>query len=213
MIGLGFVNLGSRQLHSGDYALAIESYTKAKLFLPGDLLVDELLGYALLFNGEKERAAEQLRALKAAAQSSDGEEIPMEKMVEDYLTGRVDEEGIKMIFLLEEGDRKEVLEKMKQLSLVLEKFPLFRDGIYQMAALHHQLHHVKEALSYLERYHAIDPNNLVIEATLAELYLERRDFPKAWSHLEIAERLVKEKKGYDKPLVQLRRTLSLLSPR
>lgn len=133
-------------------------------------------------------------------------------MSEDYLNGNIDEEGIKAIFKTVDETRTSIIEKKADLEKVLQVYPNFRAGLFSLAGTWMQLHREGEALEILERYHQVDSSDPTAEYYLSALHAHRHNFNKAWEHLRQAEKLTKQRDHYPKPLKDLRRQLSLLSP-
>jgi len=209
VIGMTHVNQASTYLHQGNFEKAVAVYQKAQPYLPKEAMVQELLGFSLLFVGEKEKGK---ALLKEAETASEEGKMLQENMAQDYLLGRVDEEGVQAIFMEVDEKRESVLEKQKKLHLSVERWPLFRAGLEHLAVTYLQLNRNKEALIYLNHYHAIDPENPVIEYYLAALYAERKDYNQAWRFLKLAEALTK-KRGYaPKTLKELRKELIAICP-
>lgn len=209
VIGMTHVNQASVYLHQEKYQKAVDSYRKALPYLPQDPMVNELLGFSLLFTGNVE---EGKKLLEEAIKTQDDDKMLQEKLAEDFLLGNVDIEGVRAIFLQVDEKRESVLKKQKELLAVIEKYPQFRAGLEQVAVSYLQLNRSKEALCYLLRYHEIDSQNPVIEYYIAALYGERKDYASCWKFLKNAEKIADEKGYNKKTLSELRKELMKVCP-
>ena len=95
--------------------------------------------------------------------------VSAETLPDDYLKGRIDADGLKVIFLPVDETRASVVEKQKQLKQLLQRYPLFRAGVFQLATTWLQLGRGSEALEVLEQYHKIDPNSSTVEYYLSSI--------------------------------------------
>lgn len=209
VIGMTHVNQASVYLHQQEFQKAVDSYKKALPYLPHDAMVNELLGFSLLFTGQIE---EGTKLLKEACQSTDEDKMLQERLAEDYLNGFVDIEGIKAIFMQVDEKRESIQKKLSELLLVVKKFPKFRAGLEQVAVSYLQLNRSKEALVYLLQYSEIDSQNPVIEYYIAALYGERKDYSRSWKFLKNAEKIAAEKGYNKKTLNELRKELLRVCP-
>lgn len=206
VVGMTHQNQASLYLQHKRYAEAVQSYQKARLYMQDDPLIKQLLGFCLLFSGQKE--GRQL--LKET--SSFAHVIAQETMVDDYLAGNVDQEGIEAIFMSVDETRESILKKQKVLLSTLERFPLFREGLEHLAVTWLQLNRPKEALEVLQKYHAIDPTNPTIEYYLAVIYGERQDYERSWHYLKQAEALTSAHNFHPKALKDVRKELIAICP-
>lgn len=209
VIGLAHYNQASVYWKQNDYQKALISYEKAKAYLPDDKLLTELMGYNYLFAGNEEKGKENLQSVKDFLPDH---AVTKEKMAEDFLNGKVDIEGLKTFFLPVDEKRESILEKKKSLETVVNQFPNFRAGIFALASVWLQLNREGEALSILERYHQLEPNDPTAEYYLSVLFLERQNFVNAWRHLKNAEQLTQARDHYPKVLKTLRKELTLHCP-
>lgn len=209
VIGLAHYNQASVYWQQEDHHKALRSYLKAKQYLPQDKLLNELLAYSYLLTGNNEKGEELLKSLKGYIPDY---AVSKDPMVEDYLNGKVDINGIKAIFMHVDETRESIIKKQQALEDILKSYPQFRTGIFCLATTWLQLHREKEALDVLERYHEMHPNDPTSEYYLAVLYGERFDYNKAWTHLRNAENLVLARQHNPKVLKELRKELSFLSP-
>lgn len=209
VIGLAHFNQAAAYLHQENYGAALESYRKAALYLPDDLLLTELMGYAYLLTGQIEEGEALLRKI---ADRIPDHSIHRDSMAKDYLSCQVDIEGIRAVFKTVDEKRSSILEKKASLENVLKKYPHFRAGVFGVAIAWLQLHRAGEALEALERYHTLDPEDPTAEYYLSIINAERLDYPKAWVHLKNAEAITSSKNHHPKALKQLRRELKKLFP-
>lgn len=170
VVGLYHVNTASVFWHHGKYDKAIAHYQDALQYMPNDTLTQMLLGFNYLFTGEKEKGISYLQKVKGKKIRGS---ITKNLAVEDYLDGKVDEEGIKVIFESVNETRESIFAKQKQLEEIIKKYPAFRDGIFHLATTWLQLGRKKEALSILNKYHEIEGRNPIAEYYLTYLNMMR----------------------------------------
>jgi tetratricopeptide (TPR) repeat protein len=166
VIGLYHINAASVIWQRGDFKNAIDEYQKALVFLPDDPLTMTLLGYNYLFVGDKTNALFYLNKVKNT--KIDGS-ISKNTIIEDYLAGNVDEEGIKTIYAHVDETRESIFKKQENINAVLKKYPNFKEGIFHLAITWLQLGRKKEALEVLNKYHTLDSQNPTIEYYLTYL--------------------------------------------
>ena len=209
VIGLAFINQASVFWGKKEYEKTVALYEKAKQFLPDDGLLKMLLGLNYLFVGKKQdgRALlEQVRHLTLDC------EVSPETIPDDYLSGRIDSEGIKAIFLPVDENRSSILEKQKELQKLLTRYPKFRAGLMQLATTWLQLGRGSEAQEVLRRYHAIDPDSATVEYYLSLVSIQRMDYLQAWKFLKQTEALTTARDHKPKALKALRNHLRTLCP-
>lgn len=203
-IGLVYVNQAAVFVQKEESDKAIEAYEKARLFLPEDPLVKELLAYQHLFAGHKEEGEKLLQEVKGYCPEDC---VAGNKIAEDYLDGKVNAEGIQAILQPVDETLQSVVAKRKQMEGIVAQWPSFRAGLFQLGVTWLQLHRTREALEVLERYHQLDPTDPSVEYYLAVLNAERFDFNKAWERLRQAERLVAAKGHQPKALKAVKQEL------
>lgn len=204
VIGMAHFNQASIYWQNGDYAKALQAYQKAEPYMKDDPVLKELMGYILLLTGHREEGEEKLRAVKDYLPDY---AIVKHTMAEDYFLGNIDAEGIGAIFKKVDEDRQSILAKRELLETTLKKYPRFRAGILNLAVTWLQLHRIGEALEVLNTFQAIDDGDPEANYYLSVLHAQRRDFPKAWHHLQKAEAIVKAHQYNPKILKDLRREL------
>lgn len=209
VIGLAYVNQASVAWGQGNHELTIQLYEKALPYLPNDPLINMFLGFNFLFVGKKAEAKKLLTPLKNFTFDY---AVSPESIPEDYLNGRVDSEGIKAVFTHVDESRTSIINKQKQLEKVIKRYPRFRAGLLQLAVTWLQLGRASEAREILEKYHAIDPNNCVVEYYLSILCLQRFDYNQAWSYLKKTETLLKSREHKCKALRGVRDGLRRVCP-
>lgn len=209
VIGLAFINQASVFWALGQYKDTVALYEKALPFVPQDPLLKLFLGMNYLFIGETGKGRKMLETLRnfTFPYAVSPETIP-----DDYLQGRIDIEGLKNIFLHVDETRESVLKKQSELRATLKKYPRFRAGWFQLAITWLQLGRGAEALESLEKYHRLDPRDAAIEYYLSAVLCERMDYPRAWSHYNTVEKIVKARGHSPKALHQLRLQLLRFSP-
>ncbi len=206
VIGMTHVNQASVFLHQGKFDQAVAAYKKAWPYMEGDALLSELLGYSLVLTDQDREGRALLEKVKDHIPDH---AVQKRVLAEDYLNGKTDKEGIRVVFSQVDETRESILAKQEKLQAVLKKHPHFRDGLLQSAICYVQLSRYKEALEQLLRYHALDPNDPTVEYYLAALHAERHDFKNCWQHVEKAELLTKSRDSDPRVLRDLR--LELLS--
>lgn len=209
VIGLAHFNQAAVFWGRGKYNEALSSYKKAVPYLKNDKLLKEFMGYAYVLTENSLEGATLLQEVRnhVSEYSTSGNNI-----AEDYLTGKVDAEGIKAIFLEVDETRESIINKRRTLEKALERCPNFRAGLYSLAGTWLQLHRQREALELLEKYHSLDSTDPTVEYYLIVLYAERFDYNNAWKHLKYLEELVYGCNHHPKLLKELRQELALRSP-
>lgn len=209
VIGLAHINQASVYLHEQQYEKALASYLKANPYLVDHAQLKELLGYTYVLTGDPAKGKELLEQVQgyipphAVTQSS---------LVDDYLNGFVDADGIQVLFQRVDENRASIIEKKEALESIVAKYPKFRDGWRALATSWLQLHRSKEALRYLQTCHQLDPTDPSIEYFLSAIYTQRLEYDNAWQHLVESEQLVNNFNHNPKALKELRRYLSFQYP-
>ncbi len=209
VIGLAYINQASVAWGQNNHELTVQLYEKALRYLPDDPLLKMFLGFNYLFVGKKAEGKKLLEPLKGYTFDY---AVSAETIPEDYLEGRVDAEGIKMIFLHVDETRTSIIEKQKSLEKIVAKYPRFRAGILQLAVTWLQLGRASEAKELLEKYHQIDPSHSVVEYYLSILSLQRYDYNLAWKFLKSTESILSMRDHTCKALRGLKNHLKRLSP-
>ncbi len=209
VVGLAFMNQASVFWGKEDYKTTVALYEKAQSFLGDDRLLKMFLGINYLFVGKKKEGRKLLEELSNYTFDS---AVSPETLADDYLKGRIDAEGLKVIFLPVDETRASVVEKQKELKELLQRYPLFRAGIFQLATTWLQLGRGSEALEVLERYHQIDPTTSTVEYYLSTVSMQRMDYLNAWKFLKNAEKLTQAREHNPKALKALRSHLKQLCP-
>lgn len=208
VIGMAYFNEASLYWHNQNFQKAINLYEKALKYFPSDLLTQELLGYNYLFNGN---IAEGESLLKALLNQPGAKQTLMHlDIIEDYFNHRIDIEGIKINFLPVDEKRSSLLLKKDQLIKLLTQWPNFRAALFSLSITWLQLNRFKEALTSLEKYEALEKQDLNAEYLLVELYMLRLNYRKAWEHFERLEKLIEAEK-MPKKIKTLKKELQLHS--
>jgi regulator of sirC expression with transglutaminase-like and TPR domain len=210
VIGMAFVNQASVFWAKREFKKSLSLYEKAFPYMPTDPLVQLFLGLSQLFNGEKQRGRKLLEPLRDFAFDH---AVAKETMACDYLTGQIDEEGLKAIFMPVDESRSSILQKQQELLQTVKRFPKFRAGLMQLSVTYLQLGHLVEARQWLERYRAIDQEDPTVAYYLAAICLERLDYNSAWRYLEEAEKITAAKDHFPKALKELRHALRAVCPK
>lgn len=209
VIGMAHFNQAAVFWEQRNYSKAIASYRHALLYVPNDPLVQELLAYNLILNGELQEGAQLLDKVKDVLPDH---AVTKETIAEDYLCGKADAECLEAIFMRVNETRESLIAKQQAIEKTLQKFPQFRAGWFSLAIAWLQLQREGEALEALEKYHKLDPNDATAEYYMTVLFAERYDYNQAWYHLKRAEKLVAERSHNPESLKDIRRKLSLISP-
>ncbi len=209
VIGLAFMNQAAVFWSRQDYEKTAALYEKALPFLPNDPLLKMFMGFNYLFIGKNSEGARLLREIRYLTFE---EAISPETIPEDYLSGKIDAEGIKAVFLPVDETRESILKKQKELEQILKKYPSYRAGQLHLATTWLQLGRTSEAKEILEKYHKLDPHNCIVEYYLAVLCLERLDYNHAWTYLKQVESLALARGHHPKILFAIREKLRRVNP-
>lgn len=209
VIGLAHFNQASVFWERKQHEKALESYSKAKPYLPEDKLLIELMGFNTILKGDKE-AGKQL--LQLIVNHIPEHAVCKSTLSEDFLNGVVDVDGVEAVFMHVDENRDSILAKRQALENAVSKYPKFREGYFSLAGTWLELHRIGEALQALRRYHEIDPHNVTVEYYLSAIYSERLDFNNAWKHFRIAENIVKQRNHHPAAILELRQELARQCP-
>ncbi len=188
VIGLAYINQASVAWGLNDYAKTLELYEKARPYVGDDPLLNLFMGLNSLFAGKKKEGKALLEKLRNFTFDWS---VSSETMADDYLSGNVDAEGMKAVFMHVDETRESIQEKQKVLEKTIKKYPRFRAGLLQLAVTWLQVGRNGEAEAILEKYHKIDPSNSVVEYYLSAIAAQRFDYNKAWGHLQTTESILK----------------------
>lgn len=209
VIGLSYFNEASVHWQNENYRKALKCYEKALLYLPDDILVQEFMGFNYLFVGEIEKGHQLLSKVYI---STTKDQMSQASVIEDYLQGKVDEEGIRTLFLHVDEKRDSLLVKQKKLEEVVQKWPFFRGGYHSLGVVFLQLHRYGEALEAFNQYAALEKDDPSTEFILAELNAIRSNYPAAWRHLQRTKELLNAREKLPKAIREFQRELALRSP-
>ena len=193
VVGLVCINQAASCWHRDEHQQAVDFYQKALVFLPDDPLILELLGYNLLFLGKTQKAKVTLKKALSLKKGN--------VLIEDILQNNISAEGVKAVFQPVDNTRTSILEKQDKLQKIIKKHPHFRSGLFQLAITYLQLGRSKEGYYWLNKYLALDKNDLMANYYQCLVSLERYDFPTAWKCYLRLEKLIQAK---DIPLKKLR---------
>lgn len=209
VIGMVFVNQASVFWSQGEFETCVKLYERALPYLQDDRLIHLLLGMNYLFVGRKKEAKALLGPLHHYCFDH---AVCEESLATDYLEGKVDEEGLKSIFLPVDETRESIKTKQEELEALLKKYPAFRGGMMQLAVSHLQLGRLGKAREVLARYHQIDPTDPTVEYYLAVICAQRMDYNAAWKYLHEAEQITQKRDHAPIALRKLRDKLRTLCP-
>ena len=209
VVGMTHFNQASVYWQNGEFTKALHAYQKAEPYMKEDPLLKELMGYILILTENQEQGIALIKEVKDHLPEY---AIIKNTMAEDFLSGKIDAEGIAILFTTVDENRQSILAKKEKLEETLKKFPNFRAGILSLAVTWLQLHRNHEAIECLKRFEMVETSDPEMHYYLAALSLERRDYPTAWSHLHQAEAIVQKHQYSPTILKELRRQLSSCCP-
>lgn len=210
VVGMVFINQGSKFLRLQDYTKAIQFYDKAIMYLPDDPVVKELLGFMLLFTKTREKEAIDL--LSSVSNNFNPALIYQSSIAKDYLENRINLEGVKTLWLPIKEARESILEKNRQLQKLIEEFPITREGLFHLAISYLQLSNTIEAEKVLLRYITIAPGHPTVHYYLSILAKKHMNLPSAWKHYRIAASIIQSSNGNLYSLQNLYQQLQSLLP-
>lgn len=189
VIGLAFINQASTFWEGEEYEKAIELYNRALIYIPNDPLTKMFLGYNYLFVDDIKNANQLLSDVVDA-------DFPYllrkDTIPEDYLKGRASVQAIKTIFSKVDQSRKSILDKQAKLKQIVQRYPKFREALFQLAVTYLQLSREQEALDVLKKYQKLDPKNPTALYYLSILCMQRYDFEASWKYFLSAQMLAKQ---------------------
>lgn len=209
VIGMAFVNEASVYLGRQEYKKTAELYDKARPFLPDDPLLDLLQGCSYLFIGKVKEGKQLLQKIRGFTFDH---AVSEESIPQDFLSGKIDIEGVKAVFLPVDETRESITLKQRELQKMIDHYPKYRAGLLQLAITWLQLGRTFEGQKILDQYHQVDPHDATVEYYLSVISLQRLDYNKAWHHLKSAEALVEARAHHPKALLALRAELKRLCP-
>ena len=112
VIGMAFFNHAGLAWANEDYGFAVQLYEKAQRFCINDPLLKMLLGMNYLFIGKVTEGEKLLREIE---HTTFDDAVSPESLAQDYLSGKVDAEGLKMAFLRVDESRQSIIEKQQKL--------------------------------------------------------------------------------------------------
>lgn len=209
VIGMHFFNHAGTAWQAGNHKRSKELYLLAKEYIADDPLIDMFLGIQHLSLGEKELGTQ---LFERVTKSPDPHSIHQNTMVEDYLKGLVDIEGLQAAFMHVDENRESILTKQKRLEETLKKYPRFREGLFHLAITWLQLGRTKEALDTLIHYHELDIYNPIIEYYIILLSIKRLQYHKAWQHYFVLDKILTCQNHGSKTLSELYESLTQIYP-
>lgn len=210
VIGLAHVNQASVFWETGELNQAIAYYKKAENYLPDDLLLKELLGYALFAKGEKE---ESCRLLQVVQKEKNPYLVGSHSLVDDCLEGTATPPGVLALFMRVDETDESFAKKRVALEKALKESPRFKSALFSLAMNTLNEQKLKEGLKLLLDYHELYPEDPAAEYYLSMLLLMRYRLQEAWKHLIIAETLVFKDDHDPRALKELRKELEKRCPR
>lgn len=210
VIGLAHVNQASIFWESNELETALKSYRKAAAYLPDDLLLKELMGYALYATGDSK---EGLKLLKKVQKEKPQYNVGLHPLVDDCIQGYATKEGIHALFMRVDDTEESLTKKKKILEKAIGESPLFKSAYFSLATNYLQEHKLADGLKQLLNYHTLFQGDPMAEYYLSILFMMRYHYKEAWQHLEIAEEIVKAANHKPKTLQDLRKELTKICPK
>lgn len=186
VIGMAFVNQASLYLTNEKYQEARKLYEKAMGFMPNDPLVQELLAYTLILDGQESTG---LKLLQKAFLDTPLDEREDKQLLQDLLAGRADGSCIKAYLTPVDHTRESFEKRIASLNEVLQNWPEFHDGWVAKGTAELQLSQTRAALESLKtasRLTTVDP---VVHFLLAQLYLDSLVMKSAFWHTQALEKI------------------------
>lgn len=208
VVALAFINQASVYWSNQKYETAVSLYKKAMKYMPDDKMLKFMLGLNLLFINEEKEAKELLSTL---INFKSDFVTTKDNILEDFFNNKVDVESIKAIFLPVDETRTSIIEKQKSLKKIVEKYPKFRAGIFQLTNTYLQLGREKEAAIYLNKLYELDPHDIIVNYYLSVISYERLDYQNAWKFLKNTENLLEKENHYPKALKSYKEVLKRTS--
>lgn len=209
VIGLALINHASVKWEQEDYTASTTLLEKAARFLPQDVQLDLLLGLNYLFVGREREGRELLSKIRKQTPEYC---VSAESIPDDYLSGKISVEGLKLLYRPLEDTRAAIVDKQQKLTQLLQTHPHFRAGLMQLATSWMRLGRSQEALDALLQYHALDETDAIVEYYLATLSLQRFEPNTAWTFLHKARALTEARGHHPKALKQLQHKLRQACP-
>ncbi|MES2122591.1 MAG: transglutaminase family protein, partial [Chlamydiota bacterium] len=120
VVGLAFMNQAAVFWSRQDYSTTSHLYETARLFLPNDPLLKMFMGFNYLFIGKHSEGTKLLREIRHITFD---ESVSPETIPDDYLSGKIDAEGIKAVYLPVDETRESILLKLKELKQIIKSRP------------------------------------------------------------------------------------------
>ncbi|OGN61980.1 MAG: hypothetical protein A3F40_03765 [Chlamydiae bacterium RIFCSPHIGHO2_12_FULL_27_8] len=209
VVGHAFINQASLFWNKKDYETAINLYKKAKIYVINDNELNYFMGLNYLFLNKQEEAREILQNLK---NYKDEYSTSKDTIIDDYLNNNTDAESIKKIFMSVDESRKSIIEKQKELSEVLKKYPKFRAGMMQLANTYLQLGREKEAFNILEKYFEIDREDPVLNYYLSAISFQRYDYLNSWKYFKNTKKILDKQNHNPHAMKELYNALKIKCP-
>lgn len=210
VIGLAFMNRAAVYWQKGDPEKAVSLYETAKpYFQENDYLLNMFLGFNYLFVGKEKEGKKLLQKIQG---KTPDHAISKDTISEDYLLGKVDEEGILAVYSEVDSTRSSIFKKRERIEKTLKKHPHFRQGVFHLAITYLQLGREKEALPILEKYATMNPEDSTANYYLSAIHFQRHNFLQSWKYFKKAEAIVKAKNHNPHALKELKKALLRVSP-
>lgn len=208
-IGLAHINEASVFFTQGEYQSALKAYQKAEKYLPNDPLLQELMGYTYLLLGKEDQAWALLQPLTHYVSPYT---VGKNTLLHDVLEGHADARCLATLFAAHDETAVSLMKKRDDIEAILKDHPNFRTGWLHLGTTHLSLHKVNDAIRAFEAYHLLDDENAHVEFTLSVLHAQRLHHPKAWEHLQRAEKLAAKDNHDPDCLHELRKQLAIRCP-
>lgn len=209
VVGLAYFNRASLYWEKKEFENCLNCYKQAEKYMAQDHQLQELIALCSILVGKEEEGREILTKLLS---QTPAHLVAKDPLAAEYLEGKINKEGLPLLLCPCEEQREVLSQRAKQLEQLSQTYPLCCTLYLQQASTLLKLGRQGEALEALKRYHTLDPNCPMVEYLMAQLCIERVNFPKAWEHLNKCEMLTGIRGHHPKALKQLHRVLTLFCP-
>ena len=209
LIGLSLINQASTHWKNHEFEQAGALYSQAALYLERDPLLMQLRGLNAYMAGD---TATSFFHLKKLQEEQRNDQIAIDPLITDILEKNLPQEAVKVIAIPTEQTHDAYVMKSEEIEQILKAYPKSTSAPLYLAYTYLQMNRTAEALKALDRFHALYPNHPTAESLLSQISFIRRNFPKAWFHLENAKRLTEAHQYHPKILKELSQVLWNESP-
>lgn len=209
LIGLSLINQASSHWKNHEFEQAGALYSQAAPYLDSDPLLMQLRGLNAYMEGN---VAASFQHLKKLQEKKRKDQIAIDPLITDILEKNLSQEAVKVIAVPTEQTHDAHVIKAAKIEEILTTYPKSISAPLYLSHTYLQMNRTAEALIALDRFHALHPNHPTAESLLAQISFIRRNYPKAWLHLENAKRLTEAYQYHPKILKELSQVLWNESP-